>query len=113
MRMSSIFSPWRWEDTAQRAFQRLRTITAWVLAEWVRFLIGWGLAVLCGVGGVLGLAGQRVGDVGTAGEANAVVVLRVFAFRLLPVEPRGLGPGAHRAVQRAAVAETAAKEGAR
>ena len=66
--MSSIFSPWRWEDTAQRAFQRER-LRLWVLAEWVRFLMGWGLAVLCGVGGVLGLAGQRVGDVGPAGEA--------------------------------------------
>jgi len=112
MRMSSIFSPWRWEDTASRAFQRL-LVKLWVLAEWVMLRMGLGLSVLCGVGGVLGQPCQFIGDVRPAGEANAVVVLLMVAFRLLPVDPRGLGPGAHRAVQRAAVAETAAKERAR
>ena len=98
--MSSIFSPRRWEDTAQRAFQRERTITAWVLAEWVTLRIGVGLAVLCGIGGVLGQPCQFIGDVGTAGG-------------LREVESRGLGPGAHRAVRSAAVAQAAAKERAR
>jgi len=75
--------------------------------------MGLGLSVLCGIGGGIGQPCQFIGDVGTAGEANAVVVLLMVAFRLLAVDPRGLGPGAHRAVQRAAVAQAAAKERAR
>lgn len=43
MRMSSIFSPWRWLDTASRAFQRERVRAAWVLAEWVLFRMGGGV----------------------------------------------------------------------
>ena len=72
-----------------------------------------GLAVLCSIGGVLGLADERVCDVGAAGEADAVVVLVVVALLLLPVEPRGLGPGARGAVRGAAVAQTAAAQGSR
>jgi hypothetical protein len=77
-----------------------------VLAEWVRFLMG--LSVLCGIGCVLGLPCQRVGDVSPAGEADAVVVLLMVAGLLLPVEPSSLGSGACRAVRRAAVPQTAA-----
>ena len=47
--MSSIFSPWRWEDTAQRAFQRER-VRLCVLAEWLLFRM------------VLGVEGAALGD---------------------------------------------------
>jgi hypothetical protein len=69
-----------------------------------------GLAVLRGIGGVLGLADERVGDVRTAGEAVAVLMLLMVAGLLLPVEPRSLGPGACGAVRGSAVAQTAAPE---
>ena len=68
-------------------------------------------SVLCGVGGVLGLPCQRVGDVSAALDADAVVVLVVPAHLLFAVEPRGLGSVAHRAVRCPAVAQAAAKEG--
>ena len=70
----------------------------------------WGLSVLCGIGGVLGQPCQFVGDVGAAGEADAVFMLVMVALLLLPVEPRGLSAGAHGAVRGSAVAQTAAKE---
>ena len=73
------------------------------------FIVGVGLSVMCGIGGVLGLPCQRVGDVRTARQADAVVMLRVVAVLLLAVEPRGLSAGAHGAVRGAAVAQTAAK----
>ena len=71
-----------------------------------------GLSVLCGIGGVLGLAGQRVGEIRPAGDADAVVMLLMVALLLLAVDPRGLGSGAHGAVRGTAVAQTAATEGA-
>jgi len=67
-----------------------------------------GLAVLCGVGGVLGLPHQFVGDVRPAGEADALVVLLMVAVLLLTVDPRSLSAGTRRAVRRAAVPQTAA-----
>ena len=82
----------------------------WVLAEWVRFLMGLGLAVLCSGGGVLGLADERVGDVGPARKAVAVLMLLVVALLLLPVEQCSLRAGTCRAVRGAAVAQAAGVE---
>jgi len=98
------------ERNAARADAARLRVELWVLAEWVRFLMGLGSSVLCGVGGVLGLPCQRVGDVRPAVDADAVVVLLMVAVRLLPVEPRGLSASACVAVRCAAVAQAAAKE---